>query len=136
MERNAPRMKASFSLWRQWSAQVHQLLPEVHRHRSKTLAFFVFGLALSGKARLPLIAEELLAISSAKTPSIERRLERFLANQQVAVVPIWTTLLSHLLPSFASQRLHFVLDLTPWMTAPVSSIWGCLCIPGSCRSVG
>jgi hypothetical protein len=106
-------MKASFHLWRQWSAQVHQLLPEVHRHRSKTLAFFVFGLVLSGKARLPLIAEELLCINSAKTPSIERRLARFLANTQVAVVPIWNSLLAHLLPFFQGRRLVFVLDLTP-----------------------
>ena len=106
-------MKASFHLWRQWSAQVHQLLPEVHSHRSKTLAFFVFGLVLSGKARLPVMAEELLRISSAKTPSIERRLARFLANTQVAVVPIWNSLLAHLLCFFRDRRLVFVLDLTP-----------------------
>lgn len=106
-------MKASFHLWRQWSAQVHQLLPEVHRHRSKTLAFFVFGLVLSGKARLPVIAEELLSISSAKTPSIERRLARFLANTQIVLAPIWTSLLAHLLLFFRDRRLAFVLDLTP-----------------------
>ena len=106
-------MKASLHLWRQWSAQVRQLLPDVHGHRTKTLAFFVFGLVLSGKARLPLIAEELFAISAAKTPSIERRLQRFLANAQVAVVPIWASLLAHLLPCFRGKRLLFVLDTTP-----------------------
>ena len=106
-------MKTSLYLWRQWSAQVRQLLPDVHGHRTKTLAFFVFGLVLSGKARLPVIAEELLRISSAKTPSIERRLQRFLANPQVAVVPIWTCVLAHLLPFFRDQRLTFVLDTTP-----------------------
>lgn len=114
MERNALlMMKASLYLWRQWSTQVHQLLPDVHGHRTKTLAFFVFGLVLSGKARLPLIAEELLAISPAKTPSIERRLQRFLANAQVAVVPIWARILAHLLPYFRDRRLVFVLDTTP-----------------------
>ncbi len=106
-------MKASLYLWRQWSAQVRQLLPDMHGHRTKTLAFFVFGLALSGKARLPVIAEELPRISSAKTPSIERRLQRFLANPQVAIVPVWTCLLAHLLPFFRDQRLTFVLDTTP-----------------------
>jgi hypothetical protein len=106
-------MKASFYLWRQWSAQVRQLLPDVHGHRTKTLAFFAFGLVLSGKARLPLIAEELLRISAAKTPSIERRLQRFLANQEIAVVPIWTSLLAQVLPFFRDQRLTFVLDTTP-----------------------
>src|SRR5690242_21930697 len=98
-------MKASLYLWRQWSVQLRQLLPDVHGHRTKTLAFFVFGLVLSGKARLPLIAEELLAISPAKTPSIERRLQRFLANAQVAVVPIWAMILAHLLPYFRDKRL-------------------------------
>lgn len=106
-------MNASLHLFRQWTAQLHQLLPTVHRHRTKTLAFFVFGLVLSGKARLPLIAEELLVISSAKTPSIERRLTRFLSNEQVAVVPLWACLLAHLLSGFRGRRLVFVLDTTP-----------------------
>jgi hypothetical protein len=106
-------MKASVYLWRQWSTQVRQLLPGVHGHRTKTLAFFVFGLVLSGKARLPLVAEELLRISSAKTPSIERRLARFLANDHIRVVPLWTSLLAHLLPFFRDHRLTFVLDTTP-----------------------
>lgn len=106
-------MKASLHLWRQWSLQVRQLLPAVHGHRTKTLAFFVFGVVLSGKARLPRIAEELRLISPAKTPSIERRLERFLANEQVVVVPIWTTLLNTLLPFFRDRRLLLVLDATP-----------------------
>lgn len=106
-------MKASLHLFRQWSAQLRQLLPGVHGHRTKTLAFFTFGLVLSGKARLPLVAEELLRISAAKTPSIERRLARFLANEHIGVVPIWISLLAHLLPFFRDQRLTFVLDTTP-----------------------
>ncbi len=106
-------MKASAHLFRQWTVQLRQLLPALHGHRTKTLAFFVFGVVLSGTARLPLIAEELLRISPAKTPSIERRLTRFLANDQVAVVPLWICLLAHLLPCFRDQRLTFVLDTTP-----------------------
>lgn len=106
-------MKAALHLFRQWTAQLRQLLPTVHGHRTKTLAFFAFGLVLSGKARLPLIAEALLTSSSAKTPSIERRLTRFLTNEQVAVVPLWTCLLAQLLPCFRGQRLTFVLDTTP-----------------------
>jgi hypothetical protein len=106
-------MKASLYLWRQWYAQVRQLLPDLHGHRTKSLAFFVFGLVLSGKARLPLVAEELLRISPAKTPSIEHRLQRFLSNDQITVVPIWTSLLAHLLPFFRGKRLTFVLDPTP-----------------------
>src|SRR5262249_47792253 len=96
-----------------WTAQLRQLLPDRHGHRTKTLAFFVFGLVLSGKAHLPVMAEELLASRSAKTPSSERRLQRFLANKQVAVVPLWTCLLAQLLPCFRDKRLVFVLDTTP-----------------------
>jgi hypothetical protein len=106
-------MKASLSLVRQWSAQLRQLLPGVQEHRTKTRAFLVFGLALSGKARLPVSAEELLSISPAKTPSSERRLARFLAHEHSAVVPIWTSLLAHRLPCFRDRRLVFVLDATP-----------------------
>jgi hypothetical protein len=106
-------MNSSLCLFYQWSAQLRQLLPGVHGQRTKTLAFFAFGLVLSGKARLPVIAEELLAISPANTPSIERRLARFLANEHIAVVPLWTHLLAHLLPAFRDRRLVFVLDATP-----------------------
>jgi hypothetical protein len=106
-------MKPSLSLFHQWSAQLRQLLPGVHGHRTKTLAFFAFGLILSGKARLPVIAEELLTISPANTPSIERRLARFLSNEHIAVVPLWTRLLAHLLPAFRDRPLVFVLDATP-----------------------
>jgi hypothetical protein len=106
-------MNASLQLFRQWRAQLHHLLPHLHGHQTKTLAFFVFGLVLSGSARLPRIAEDLLSISSAKTPSIERRLTRFLANEHVAVVPVWTCLLAQLLLCFRDRRLVFVLDATP-----------------------
>jgi hypothetical protein len=106
-------MKPSLCLWRQWSAQLRELLPEVHGHRTKTLAFFVLGLVLAGSARLPRIAEELLAISAAKTPSIERRLARFLANDQVETRALWTALLSQFLRGWQGSRLFFVLDCTP-----------------------
>jgi hypothetical protein len=106
-------MKPSLCLWRQWSAQLRELLPEVHGHRTKTLAFFVLGLVLAGSARLPRIAEEWLANSAAKTPSIERRLARFLANDQVETRALWTALLSQFLRGWQGSRLFFVLDCTP-----------------------
>jgi Transposase DDE domain len=105
-------MNASDGLWRQWSGQLRALLPEIHGHRSKTLAFFVLGIVLAGTTRLPRVAETLVGISAAKTPSIERRLSRFLANQQVAVLPLWTHLLSQFLRFWRDQRLVFVLDAT------------------------
>src|SRR5258706_397593 len=105
-------MNASEGLWRQWSAQLRAFLPEIHGHRSKTLAFCVLGVVLAGTTRLPKVAEALVGISAAKTPSIERRLSRFLANPQVAVVPVWTQLLGQFLRCWRERRLVFVLDAT------------------------
>ena len=105
-------MKAPECLWRQWSAQVRQFLPQIHGHRSKTLAFFVLGVLLAGTTRVPRVAEALLAISPAKSPSIERRLARFLANDRIEVASLWTPLLSQFLRFWRDQRLLFVLDGT------------------------
>jgi hypothetical protein len=105
-------MNASEELWRQWSAQLRAFLPALHGHRSKTLALCVLGVALAGTARLPRIAEALVGISGAKTPSIERRLSRFLANQQIVVLPLWTQLLGAFLRFWRDRRLVFVLDAT------------------------
>jgi Transposase DDE domain len=105
-------MNASEGLWRQWSGQLRAFLPEVHGHRSKTLAFFVLGVVLAGTTRLPRVAEALVGVSAAKTPSSERRLSRFLANQQIAVVPLWTHLLGQFLRFWRERRLVFVLDAT------------------------
>src|SRR5258706_4882601 len=105
-------MNASEGLWRQWSAQLRAFLPEIHGHRSKTLAFCVLGVVLAGTTLLPKVAEALVGISAANTPSIERRLSRFLANPQVAVVPVWTQLLGQSLRCWRERRLVFVLDAT------------------------
>jgi hypothetical protein len=105
-------MNASEGLWRQWSAQVRAFLPALHGHRSKSLAFCVLGVALAGTTRLPRVAEALVGISAAKTPSIERRLSRFLANQQIVVLPLWTQLLGSFLRFWRARRLVFVLDAT------------------------
>src|SRR5258706_68459 len=67
-------MNASAGLWHQWSAQLRAFLPELHGHRSKTLAFCVLGVVLAGTTRLPRVAEALVGISAAKTPSIDRGL--------------------------------------------------------------
>jgi hypothetical protein len=105
-------MNASDGLWRQWSGQLRAFLPEVHGHRSKTLALCVLGVVLAGSTRLPKVAEALVRISAAKTPSIERRLLRFLTNPQIIVVPLWTHLLGQFLRFWRDRRLVFVLDAT------------------------
>jgi len=105
-------MNAPERLWRQWSDQLRAMLPALHGHRSKTLAFFVLGVVLAGTARLPRVAETLGGLSAATTPSIERRLARFLANTPVSVLPVWTRLVGHFLAFWRDQRLVFMLDAT------------------------
>jgi hypothetical protein len=84
-------MDASAVLWERWRAQVKDLMPAIHGHQKKTLAFFVIGIVLSGSAVLQRVAESLSlqGINPAKMTSIERRLARFLANDRVVVTKIW-----------------------------------------------
>src|SRR5258708_27304485 len=81
-------MNAPDGLWRQWSAHLRAFFPEIHGHRTKTLAFVVLGVVLAGSTRLPRLAETLGGLIAAKTPTIERHLARFLANQHVALLPL------------------------------------------------
>lgn len=106
-------MNASATVWRAWAQQVKALLPGVHGHRSKTLALFVFGVICAGSLRLPKIAESLLAISAAKAPSLERRLARFLANEQINARQVWTQFLAPLLKGWQEPRVVLLLDCTP-----------------------
>jgi hypothetical protein len=87
-------------------------LPELHGHRSKALAFCVLGIVLAGTTRLPRVAEALVGVCAAKTPSSERRLARLLANDQIAVLPLWTRLVGQFLGFWRDRRLVFVLDAT------------------------
>ena len=105
-------MNASEQLWRQWSGQLRALVPQLHGHRSNALAWSVLGVTLAGTTRLPRVAEALVGVSAAKTPSIERRLSRFLANPQIVVLPVWTGLLGQFLRFWRDRRLVFVLDAT------------------------
>ncbi len=106
-------MDASATVWRAWAQQVKALLPQVQGHRTQTLALFVLGVIWAGSLRLPKIAESLLAISSAKAPSLERRLARFLANEQISAREVWGQFLAPLLGGWKETRLFVVLDCTP-----------------------
>jgi hypothetical protein len=109
-------MNAPEKLWRQWFDQLRAVLPALHGHRSKTLAFFVLGVVLAGTARLPRVAEALAGLSAATTPRIERRLARLLATTQVRVLPVWTRLVGPFLTFWRDQRLVFRLA-SGWLPA-------------------
>lgn len=109
-------MDTTSVLWENWQEQLKELLPGIHGHQKKTLALFVLGMVLSGSAVMQRVAEIVseCGLSSAKMTSIERRLERFLANSRVVVPLIWKLFLEQVLTPFRGQHLHFVLDNTPF----------------------
>ena len=80
-------MDASQVLWEKWQEQVKGLFPKLHGHQQKLLALIVAGMVDSGCAVLQRVAEDIQqqGWSEAKMSSIERRLERFVANDQVVV---------------------------------------------------
>jgi hypothetical protein len=98
-------------LWHSWRRQLRQLLPDIRKTRVDGLALLVLGLIWSGQVALTQIAAALpLAVDDAST---ERRLRRWVANEQVAVAAIWRALLPALLRQYPGPRPLFVFDPTP-----------------------
>jgi hypothetical protein len=95
-------------------AQLQTLLPEVRITRVRNLALLVLGLLWAETVSLPRIAAELPG--SARDPSLERRLRRWLANPQVAVRTIWQALLPTLVAQLAGRKVILVFDPTPLTT--------------------
>jgi hypothetical protein len=109
-------MDASSVLWTNWHEQLKELMPGMHGHQKKTLAFFVLGIVLSGCAVMQRVAETLSerGLSEAKMTSIERRLARFIGNARIVVPVIWKLFLAQVLTPFRGQHLSFVLDNMPF----------------------
>ncbi len=92
--------------------QVKEFFQRLHGHQSKTLSLFVIGAIRAESIVIPKVAEALLEESDAKTPSIERRLERFLSNSRIDSEKIWDVVLETVLPSFQKEPIQLVVDLT------------------------
>lgn len=107
-------MKAFSPLCTVWHQQVKEFFSGLHDHQSKALALFVFGAIKANSIVVQRVAEELLAESDAKAPSIERRFERFLSNARIDTVQTWDDFLSQIMPYFRQQPMQLVMDLTPY----------------------
>jgi hypothetical protein len=86
----------------------------LHGHQKKVLAMFVLGAIQGQSIVVQRVAEELLAESDAKAPSIERRLQRFLSNERIEVEEIWDHFLQQVLPYWRNQQVYLILDITPF----------------------
>jgi len=133
-------MEAPALLWKQWTHQVKEVFPNLHGHQQKSLAFAGLAMILAGHAVLQRMAEEisLQEISEAKMPSIERRLQRLIANERIDVAACWKSFLEQVLP-FGRTKKWFSCSIVP-LTERRSpwSIWDCwsliVCCPWPLRS--
>src|SRR6266571_8813886 len=107
-------MKPFSPLWSQWHGQVKQFFTMLHGHQKKVLALFVLGAIKAESIVVQRVAEELLEESDAKVPSIERRLQRFLSNERIEVEEIWDPFLAQVLPTWRTQPVTLILDITPF----------------------
>jgi DDE family transposase len=97
-----------------WHQQVKEFFTSLHGHQSKTLSMFVVGAIKAESIVIPRVAEELLAESEAKAPSIERRLERFLSNERIDTEKTWDEFLGQIMPYFRRHPIQLVIDVTPY----------------------
>jgi hypothetical protein len=102
----------SRALWQEWTDQLRALLPHERMSRLRTLALFSLGMMGAETVRLHRVATALSL--DATVPSTERRLQRFLANEQVQAASLWQPLLPHLLAGWAGRELTLVFDPTPY----------------------
>ncbi len=83
----------------------------LHGHQSKVLSLFVYGAIQAQSIVVQKVAEELQAeCGEVKVPSIQRRLQRFLANEQIQVSVLWEQVLKHTLPYWQGQALTLIID--------------------------
>ena len=90
--------------------QVKEFFQGLHGHQSKTLSMCVMGAIRAESIVLSKVAEALLEESSAKAPSIERRLERFLSNSKIDSEKVWNVFMEAVLPSFQKEPIQLVID--------------------------
>jgi hypothetical protein len=104
-------MSAS-SMLRQWRRQVqHDLLPDLHGHQSKALADLSFAMTVvdhcqSGKLAVAVPGE-------ARPASVQRRIERLLANDRLDPDSAWPQLARAILGGTVGGPIVLILDETP-----------------------
>jgi hypothetical protein len=109
-------MDASAVFLEQWTQQVKQLWSTMHQYRQESLALAILGIVLAGQAvrqRVAEILQERLS-NPCQVSSYERRLQRLIANEQLALGPCWEQFLPHTLPFWQGRRASLVLDWTPY----------------------
>jgi len=108
-------MNAVLSLWQTWQERVKEILPKVHGHQVKTLAWYVLGIVV-GKSVVPnQIAVVYRRLNGVKESSHMRRLERFLTNPQIHQATHWYPFLPIFLARWKGKSVKLILDASPLM---------------------
>src|SRR4051812_6810021 len=114
-ERTTPfgsRPMSALSMLRDWRRQVQEeLLPELHGHQSKALADLSFAMTIADHCQSGKLA--VAVPGDARPASVERRLERTLANRRIDPDAIWPQLARAVLGSWAGGPIVLILDETP-----------------------
>jgi hypothetical protein len=102
----------ALSMLRDWRRQVQDdLLPELHGHQSKAMADLSFAMTLAQHCRAGKLA--VAVPGDARPASVERRVERFLANDRIDPLEVWTQLARSFLAGWAGGPIVLILDETP-----------------------
>lgn len=97
---------------RDWWTQVrNELLPEAHGHHVNALAELSFAMVMAEHCQAGKIST--LAPGPAHPASVERRLERTLANDRLDPDSVWPQLARSVLGGFAGGPIVLILDETP-----------------------
>ena len=103
-------MRNNLHLYHIVLAQLCQWFPDERITRTRNLALFVTGLALSTAVHLPMVVRKWPV--AGQLPSLVNRLRRFLDNPRVDVRSWYRPVAEQLVQSFAGQRIRLVVDCT------------------------
>jgi hypothetical protein len=103
-----------YTVWQQFARLVKQVVPSLHGHRCKMLAWLVIGIMLTKSVSSTQMAEVLRRVRGTLASSQERTISRFLANEAIDPQALWHSFLPVLLADWARQpEVTFVVDTTP-----------------------
>ncbi len=102
----------ALSMLRNWRRQVQDdLLPDLHGHQSKAMADLSFAMTLAQHCQAGKLA--VFVPNQARPASVERRVERFLANDRIDPEEVWPQMARSFLAGWAGGPVVLILDETP-----------------------
>ena len=86
----------------QWEQKISKVFPQLGRWQVWTLAFFSYGVILAESCRLNRVARALTG--RAEASSLERRLQRWLANDHIALAGLFASWMGWVISLWGKRR--------------------------------